>query len=315
MPSRSRQSPVWSNGEVLDLISVWGEEAVQSQLCSSCRNYDTYGQISRAIIEKGYDQDAVQCRVKVRELRTAYHKVREANHHAGAAPTTCRFYKELDKILGGNSASTPKSTMDTSEAIAAHSSTRQEEESGSESAEEEGSPEPEDSPASLDTCSQELFSSQEEGSQLQCLGKNKQQRRCLDATLRSHPSLLSTAKRLQRIRKHPRRSKEDLLHEVMQQSLTENRKVHEWQETKRRLCQQNADHCHQSTERLLSIIEHQVDLMQVLIADGADLRPSSPPPSQPLSQNSFPCVPMSLPTHCPQHPVSYRHQLPLTPVA
>ncbi|XP_050796294.1 zinc finger and SCAN domain-containing protein 29-like [Gopherus flavomarginatus] len=102
MPPRAKRAPAGSNGKLLDFISVWSEEAVQSQLCSSCRNYDTYGQISRAMLERGHDQDAVQCRIKVKELRSAYCKAREGNRHSGAAPTTCHSYKELDAILGGD---------------------------------------------------------------------------------------------------------------------------------------------------------------------------------------------------------------------
>ncbi|EMP27606.1 hypothetical protein UY3_15294 [Chelonia mydas] len=107
------------------------------------------------MMERDHDRDALQCRVKVKELWNAYHKAREADCCSSAAPATCRFYKELDTILGGDPTSTPSTTMDTSEP----SSTKQEEEaeSGSEGAEEE-----EDPPASLDACSQELFSSQEE---------------------------------------------------------------------------------------------------------------------------------------------------------
>ncbi|EMP40802.1 hypothetical protein UY3_01928 [Chelonia mydas] len=119
MPPCPRRSPVWSNGEVLDLISVCGEEAVQSQLHPSRRNYDTYGQISRAMMERGQDWDALQCRVKVRELWNAYHKAQEANRHSGAAPMTCWCYKELEKILESDPTSTPKTNMDTSEPMAA----------------------------------------------------------------------------------------------------------------------------------------------------------------------------------------------------
>ncbi|KAM7181106.1 uncharacterized protein RBU57_000040 isoform 2-T2 [Macrochelys suwanniensis] len=110
------------------------------------------------MMDWGHDRDTLQCRVKVKELQNAYRKAREANSHSGGAPATCRFYKELDAILGGDPTSTPRTTMDPSEA----SSTKQEEEkeSGSEGAEEEG-----DTPVSLDACSQEPFSSQEEGSQ------------------------------------------------------------------------------------------------------------------------------------------------------
>ncbi|EMP28535.1 hypothetical protein UY3_14366 [Chelonia mydas] len=115
MPApRTRRSPAWSSAELLDLIGIGGEEAVQSQLRSSHRNYDTYGQIYRCMIEKGHDQDTLQGRVKVKELRNAYHKAWEANRHSGAAPTSCWFYKELDMILGGDLTSTAKAPVDTS---------------------------------------------------------------------------------------------------------------------------------------------------------------------------------------------------------
>ncbi|XP_038271022.1 zinc finger and SCAN domain-containing protein 29-like [Dermochelys coriacea] len=111
------------------------------------------------MMERGHDRDTQQCRVNVKELWNAYRKAHEANSSCGAAPATCRFYKELDTVLGGDPTSTPKTTMETSEPC----STRQEEEeSGSEGAEEEG-----DCSASLNACNQELFSSQEEGSQSQ----------------------------------------------------------------------------------------------------------------------------------------------------
>ncbi|EMP31312.1 Zinc finger and SCAN domain-containing protein 29 [Chelonia mydas] len=136
-----------------------GEEAAQSQLRSSRRNYDTFGQISRDMLERGHDRDALQCRVKVKELRNAYRKAWEANSCSGGAPATCRFYKELDAILGGDPTSTLSTTLDTSEP----SATRQEEEE--EQSRSEGAEAEEDTPEFLDSCSPELFSSQEEGSQ------------------------------------------------------------------------------------------------------------------------------------------------------
>ncbi|KAG6933694.1 zinc finger and SCAN domain containing 29, partial [Chelydra serpentina] len=115
MPPRARRAPVWSNSELLDLIAVCGEEAVQSQLRSSRRNFDTFGQKSRAMIERGHDRDAMQCRIKVKELWSAYRKAREANSRSGAPPKTCRFYKELDAILGGDPTTVPSTTVDTGE--------------------------------------------------------------------------------------------------------------------------------------------------------------------------------------------------------
>ncbi|XP_053872149.1 uncharacterized protein LOC128830353 [Malaclemys terrapin pileata] len=185
--------------------------------------------------------------------------------------------------------------MDTSEP----SPTRQEKEKEEEEQQSrsEGAEEEEDTPASLDACSQELFSSQEEGSQSQrsVLGEGQTPEEVPDAALRSQLSVLLPAERLQRIRKRPRRSKEDMLHEVMQHSLNENQKVQEWRESERRVRWLNADRWYQSTERLISIMERQVDSIHVLVAMQAEHhRACLPlPPPQPLSQNSFPGAPMS----------------------
>ncbi|XP_053862723.1 uncharacterized protein LOC128824872 [Malaclemys terrapin pileata] len=57
--------------------------------------------------DRGHNRDAQQCRVKIKELRQAYHKAREANGRSGAEPQTCRFYAELRAILGGVATTTP----------------------------------------------------------------------------------------------------------------------------------------------------------------------------------------------------------------
>ncbi|KAM7177216.1 uncharacterized protein RBU57_002584 [Macrochelys suwanniensis] len=147
----------------MDLISIWGEEAVQSQLHSSRQNYDSYGQISRCMTERGHDQETLQCMVKMKELRNTYHKAQEVNRRSSAAPTSCRFYKELDAILGGDPTSTAKSPVDTSLAhVSVKSGLSQEEAILDE--EGEGVPEAEDDSEARDACSQELFSTPEEPS-------------------------------------------------------------------------------------------------------------------------------------------------------
>ncbi|EMP33346.1 hypothetical protein UY3_09505 [Chelonia mydas] len=134
---------------------IWGEEAVQSQLRSSCRNYDTYGQ---CITGKGHDRDTLQCRVKVKKLQNTYHKAQEANCHSGAAPTSCQFYKKLDMISMVTPTSTAKSPMDTSGAcVPVEIGPSQAEEILDEDVEGERDPEAEDDSVSRDACSQELF--------------------------------------------------------------------------------------------------------------------------------------------------------------
>ncbi|XP_053877731.1 uncharacterized protein LOC128833690 [Malaclemys terrapin pileata] len=57
--------------------------------------------------DSGHNRDAQQCRVKIKELRQAYHKAREANGRSGAQPQTCHFYVELHAMLGGAATTTP----------------------------------------------------------------------------------------------------------------------------------------------------------------------------------------------------------------
>ncbi|XP_074821040.1 uncharacterized protein LOC141994689 [Natator depressus] len=262
------------------------------------------------MMERSHDRDALQCRVKVKELRNAYRKAREANSRSSAAPVTCCFYKELERILGGDPTFTPGTTMDTSEPSATRRG-EEEQQSGSKGALAE-----EDAPASLDACSQELFSSQEEGSQLWwlVLGEGQTPEEVPDATLRSQPSMLSPAKRLQRIRKRPRRSKEDMLNEVMQHSLNENQKVQEWRESERRVRQQNADHQHQSTEWLLSIMERLDPVRLALVAMQMEHYCACPPPAALVPcpktlflvppchlQPTFPNIRVLIATSCLQH--------------
>ncbi|XP_050791880.1 zinc finger and SCAN domain-containing protein 29-like [Gopherus flavomarginatus] len=194
MPPRPRRAPAWNSSKLQDLISVWGEEAVQAQLRSSQRNYDTYGQISQSLLRRGHERDALQCKVKIKELRSAYCKAREGNRRSGAAPTTCRFYKELDAILGCDPTANPRSTMESSE--------QGEVGEGVEEAESQATVVEGDTPESQEACSQELFSSQEEDSQSQQLEVAREE----EAEDRARVTLTNAAgspasRRLQNLRK------------------------------------------------------------------------------------------------------------------
>ncbi|XP_038275907.1 uncharacterized protein LOC119862742 [Dermochelys coriacea] len=113
----SQHSSTWSTPELLDLLVLWEEEAVQSQLCASHRNFDPYGEISCGMLEKSYEQDMHQCQVKIKELRQVYQKARESTRCSGAVLKTFCFYKELDAILCGISTSSAKSPVDTSRGL------------------------------------------------------------------------------------------------------------------------------------------------------------------------------------------------------
>ncbi|XP_074806154.1 uncharacterized protein LOC141985864 [Natator depressus] len=238
MPTpRTRRSPAWSNVELLDLIIVWGEEAVQSQLHSSCRNYDTYGQISQCMIERGQDQDTLQCRVKVKELRNAYHKARGRQTAALVlCPLTAGSTKSWAQYSVATPTSTVKTTVDTSVAcIPVESGQSQEEEILHEDV--EGDPEAEDDSEVREACSQKLFSTPEAASQSQLsdVGEAQTGEEAPKMTLGAQPpSLLAAAERLCRIRKWSRRTKEDFLCDVMMHSAAKKKELKEWRDSEKR---------------------------------------------------------------------------------
>nr|XP_048714966.1 zinc finger and SCAN domain-containing protein 32-like isoform X1 [Caretta caretta] len=113
MESQNRKrAPAWTEREVQDLIAVWREESVLSELRSSFRNAKTFVKISQGMKDRGHNRDPKQWRVKLKELRQAYQKTREANSRSGSEPQTCHFYDELHAILGGSATTTPAVLFD-----------------------------------------------------------------------------------------------------------------------------------------------------------------------------------------------------------
>ncbi|XP_065434458.1 uncharacterized protein LOC135977430 [Chrysemys picta bellii] len=113
-----KRAPAWTVREVLDLIAIWGVDSVLAELRSKRRNAKTFEKISKGMMERGHNRDSYQCRVKVKELRQAYQKTKEANRRSGSEPQTCRFYVELHEILGGGGATTtPPLTVDSEEGV------------------------------------------------------------------------------------------------------------------------------------------------------------------------------------------------------
>ncbi|EMP31622.1 hypothetical protein UY3_11262 [Chelonia mydas] len=113
MQSQNRKrAPAWTEWEVWDLIAVQGDESVLSELCSKRRNAKIFEKISKGMKDRGYNRNLQQCRVKLKELRQAYQRTREANGRSGSEPQTCHFYDELHLILGGAPTTTPALCVD-----------------------------------------------------------------------------------------------------------------------------------------------------------------------------------------------------------
>uniref|UniRef100_A0A8C3HZD5 Myb/SANT-like DNA-binding domain-containing protein n=1 Tax=Chrysemys picta bellii TaxID=8478 RepID=A0A8C3HZD5_CHRPI len=83
-----------------------------AELRSSKRNAKILEKVSKGMKDRGHNSDAQQCRVKIKELRQAYHKAREANGRSGAELQACCFYAELHAMLGHAATTTPTLCFD-----------------------------------------------------------------------------------------------------------------------------------------------------------------------------------------------------------
>ncbi|XP_062840204.1 aldehyde dehydrogenase family 16 member A1 isoform X2 [Anolis carolinensis] len=92
------RAATWSHRETLDFLALWGEEGIQAQLNRCHRNADVYQWISERMAEKGYSRDEDQCRTKGKDLKKSY---KQAKLQEGPARQRCRFFHELEAILGG----------------------------------------------------------------------------------------------------------------------------------------------------------------------------------------------------------------------
>ena len=105
----------WCEEEIKALIKIWGEENIQSQLDGAVRNKNVYMEIAKQLSTQGYDRDWEQCKNKVKNLKKIYREVKDNNGETGRGRKTCKFYDELDSILGHRPASVPTVLLDTGE--------------------------------------------------------------------------------------------------------------------------------------------------------------------------------------------------------
>ena len=86
---------------------------MQEELDGAVRNKVVYQDISRKLQEQGYNREWEQCKTKIKNLKKEYRQVKDHNGETGRGRKTCKFFKELDSILGHRPASVPAALLDT----------------------------------------------------------------------------------------------------------------------------------------------------------------------------------------------------------
>nr|XP_048696750.1 uncharacterized protein LOC125632502 [Caretta caretta] len=234
MESQNRKrAPAWTEREVRDLIAVWGEESVLSELRSSFRNAKTFVKISQGMKDRGHNRDPKQCHVKLKELRQAYQKTREANSRSGSEPQTCRFYDELHAILGGSATTTPAVLFDSfngdggnTEAGFGDEEDDDEEEvvaSSQQASGETGFPDSQELFLTLDL--EPVPPEPTQGCLLDSAGGEGTSAACVSMITGSSPS-----QRLVKLRKKKKRTRDEMFSELMLSSHTDRAQTNAWRQ-------------------------------------------------------------------------------------
>ncbi|XP_065440155.1 uncharacterized protein LOC135981455 [Chrysemys picta bellii] len=310
MESQDRKrAPAWTEREVRDLLAIWRDESVLAELRSSKRNGKVLEKVSKAMKDWGHNRDTQQCRVKVKELRQAYHKAREANGRSGAEPQTCRFYAELHAILGGAATTTPTVCYDS-----VNGETHREDGLGNEEDEYGGTVGSSQQQGSGETSfpnSQDMFVTLDLEPVTPELTQDPQ------GTQETSAANVSPSQRLVNIRKRKRRTRDDMFTELQmssradraqqnawRQSMSDMRKAQyereerwraEWRDEKSKWRAED-DRWRQLADRrqesMLRLLEHQTDMLQHMV-ELQERQQEQRPPLQPLF-NQQPSSPSSI---------------------
>ena len=108
-PPTVGRGALWSDAEVKALIKIWGEEKIQGELDGATRNKPVFLKIA----EHGHYRDWEQCKSKLKKLKKDYRDTKDHNGKTGQGRKTCKFFNELEEILGHRPTSVPAILLDT----------------------------------------------------------------------------------------------------------------------------------------------------------------------------------------------------------
>ncbi|KAM9124874.1 uncharacterized protein ACDP82_012482 [Pangshura tecta] len=181
------------------------------------------------MMDKGHSRDSVQCRVKVKELRQAYQKTKEANGRSGAGPKTCRFYTELHAILGDCATSTPPLSVDSDVGVViAMAEDYADGEEYDEEADEDDLAE--STQHSVSPNSQELFLTQTELVSQPSQATIPDNEAMEGTSAANFSSLPTPSQRLAKIRRRKKMTREEMFSDIMEVTHKERAHLNEWKE-------------------------------------------------------------------------------------
>ena len=112
---------LWSKEEVLKLVDIWGDEAVQAQLEGCRRNQEVYNKIAAQLRAAGFERTGSQCRDKIKKLKIEYRKIKDKRNKTGEGRfPEWHYFDSIDEILGHRPATQPPVVVSSVDNTAGH---------------------------------------------------------------------------------------------------------------------------------------------------------------------------------------------------
>ncbi|CAN9497641.1 unnamed protein product [Ophioblennius macclurei] len=104
---------LWSDVETRTLLTIWGEQDIQTALDGNFRNSFVYRDVSRRLGAMGFERTPEQCRVRIKSLKRQYLLAKEGNlRNNGQYHKICKFYDIMERILTGPAGLDPRELME-----------------------------------------------------------------------------------------------------------------------------------------------------------------------------------------------------------
>ncbi|KAK3745277.1 hypothetical protein QZH41_003742 [Actinostola sp. cb2023] len=99
--SALKKGETWSDNEVKALIAIWRDDKVLKMLNTTHKNSDIYKKMSTEMLALGYNRDYMQCRTKLKHLKTEYTKYNDQASRTGEGRAkTTKYFDEINAFWG-----------------------------------------------------------------------------------------------------------------------------------------------------------------------------------------------------------------------
>lgn len=98
-PERVDRGATWSDPEVDQLLNIWTNAGVQTELKEATIKKHIFERIALGLRDKGFFRTAEQCREKIKRLKKEYKQAKSNNYRCVRGRATVKFFPRLQAIL------------------------------------------------------------------------------------------------------------------------------------------------------------------------------------------------------------------------